>query len=40
MKWEVKCPHCGARMQSYDSYGDSKAMLQDHIDLRHPASAS
>jgi len=34
--WSVRCPHCGAEIDSHDSIGDSRAMLRSHIENLHP----
>jgi hypothetical protein len=36
MEWPVRCPKCGAEIDSMDSYADSKAMLRSHIENQHP----
>lgn len=36
MGWIVRCPKCGAEIDSMDSYADSKAMLRSHIENVHP----
>ena len=34
--WSIRCEICGAEIDSFDSYADTKAMLRDHMDFRHP----
>lgn len=34
--WSVTCPKCGEKIDSHDSYGDSRAMLRLHIENKHP----
>lgn len=36
MNWPVTCPHCGAEIDSMDSYADSRADLREHIKREHP----
>ena len=34
--WPVTCPHCGREFDSLDSYGDSRQMLDAHLERAHP----
>lgn len=34
--YPVKCALCGESFDSFDSYGDSRAMRDDHMLRRHP----
>lgn len=36
MDWPVQCRICGAKFDSQDSYGDSRAMLRAHMENVHP----